>query len=243
MATKIGQKAVAQKAGVYTAEIYQGPFTSLSEFELNALPNRFVIKPIVGSGSNGVFLLEKRDGLLFDIVSKKSYPPDLNSLHSAGLSRFEGCPLIAEELIGIDGLPSVDWKVFAFFGEIGFIRQMDLRNPQKCYKMWSSKGQDLGKIDKYSLEYNSALPPPNDFEALVNAARAVSLSINTPFVRVDLYESKRGPSLGEVTFAPGSLWKHTYLQIFTPEWDRKLGEMWEEAQARLIERVGDNYIP
>ncbi|MDX1742726.1 MAG: hypothetical protein R3186_03915, partial [Ruegeria sp.] len=67
--TKIGQKEIAKKAGVKTADILQGPFETLSEFNLDALPERFVIKPIVGSGANGVFLLEKRNGQLIDILS------------------------------------------------------------------------------------------------------------------------------------------------------------------------------
>jgi hypothetical protein len=135
----------------------------------------------------------------------------------------------------------VNWKVFAFFGEVGFVRQVDLG--KDCYKMWSPDGHDLGKMDGHSFPYDSTLPPPKDFEALIGAAKAVSLSVMTPFVRVDLYESDKGLSLGEITLRPGSLWKHKYLQTFTPEWDRKLGEMWEEAEARLIERVGALYVP
>ncbi|MGX9353157.1 ATP-grasp fold amidoligase family protein [Shimia sp. W99] len=239
--TKMGQKTVAEKAGVHTAEIFQGPFDNLREFDLGSLPERFVVKPTVGSSSNGVFLLEKRDGNLFNIVSGKTYAFDLTCLNSDGLERFAGTPIIAEELIELDGLPTANWKVFAFFGEIGFVRQVDLN--AKCYKMWSERGHDLGKIDEHSFPYEADLPAPKDFDALIRAAKAVSLSIATPFVRVDLYEFDKGVSLGEVTLRPGSLWKYKYLQKFTPEWDRKLGEMWEEAEARLVEQIGENYLP
>jgi hypothetical protein len=241
--TKLGQKRVAERAGVACPKILQGPFDSLSEFSLDALPERFVIKPIVGSGSHGVFLLERRGDTLYDHLTKKSFSSDLTNLYDAGLKRFEGCPLIAEDLVEIDGAPSVNWKVFAFFGEIGLIRQVDLNNPRKCYKMWSADGRDIGKVDYHSFDYAPDLLPPRDFDAVVNAAKNVSLNILTPFVRVDLYESARGVSLGEVTLRPGSLWKHKYLQTFIPEWDRKLGEMWEDAQARLIEEVGEAYLP
>lgn len=241
--TKLGQKEIAEKAGVLTAGILQGPFDTLSEFDLDSLPEKFVIKPVVGSGSNGVFLLEKKGKQLVNLVSGESYPADLTSLHAAGLARFEGCPLIAEDLIELDDRPSLNWKVYAFFGEVGFIRQMDLSIKEKCIKIWSPQGQELGNLDRYSFKYDSTLSPPNNIEAIVEAAKAVSMNIMTPFVRVDLYESERGVHLGEVTLRPGSLWKSTYLHIFTPEWDRRLGEMWEDAQARIIEKVGENYIP
>jgi len=42
---------------------------------------------------------------------------------------------------------------------------------------------------------------------------------------------------------PSSLWKKKHFQRFTPEWDRKLGEMWEDAQVRLIQDIDDFYMP
>ena len=243
METKLGQKEIAKKAGVKTAGILQGPFNSLSEFDLDALPNKFVIKPNVGSGSNGVFLLEKKTKGLINIGSGEVYASGLADLHAAGLKDFEGCPLIAEELIELNGLPSQNWKIFAFFGELGFLRQVDLNKQKHVYKMWSPQGDDLGKIDSHSFPYDPTLPPPNDIDALVKAAKEISMQIMTPFVRVDLYESEQGPYLGEVTLRPGSLWKSKYLHIFTPEWDRKLGGMWEEAQARIIEKIDESYMP
>jgi hypothetical protein len=94
METKLGQKTVANESGVHTADILQGPFDVLSKFDLGSLPDRFVVKPVVGSGSNGVFLLEKKGDRLVNLVSQTSYPLDLNALHSAGLSKFDGVPLI-----------------------------------------------------------------------------------------------------------------------------------------------------
>lgn len=243
METKVGHKEIAKKAGVQTARTLQGPVGALSEFDIDALPEKFVIKPTVGSGMNGIFLLEKQNGALIDVVSNEKYPLDLQSLYAAGLSRFEGCPLIAEEFVEFKGVPSLNWKVFSFFGEMGFIREGDYNQADKPYKLWSPEGHDLGPIDRYGFRYDSDLPAPRDFDALIDAARKISLNIITPFVRVDLYESDKGIFLGEITLRTSSLWKKKYLQKFTPEWDRKLGEMWEEAEARIIEKVGENYIP
>lgn len=241
--TKTGQKEVAKTAGIAAAEVLQGPYATLDWFDLDALPEKFVLKPIIGSGGNGVFLLEKAEGGLRDMISGKHYPYDLNSLQVAGLAKFEGCDLIAEEFIGLENSPSLNWKFHTFFGEIGLIRQGDLSHEGKPYKLWSPEGENLGPIDSLGFPYDPDLPPPNNLDALLQAAQTISLNIMTPFVRVDLYEADDGVRLGEVTFRPSSLWKRKHLQKFTPEWDRKLGVMWEEAQARLIERVGGEYMP
>ena len=164
-------------------------------------------------------------------------------MSEVGLSRFAGVPLIAEQLIEFKTGPSLNWKVFSFFGEVGLIRQGDQSQPDKPYKLWSPSGCDLGPIDRLGFRYDSKLPSPRDLGELIDTAKNISLSVKTPFVRVDLYESDKEIFLGEVTLRPSSLWKKQHLQKFIPEWDRKLGELWEEAQARLIEQVGESYLP
>lgn len=241
--TKLGQKEIANKAGVETAAILQGPVDTLQQFNLRALPDKFVIKPIIGSGSNGVFLLEKQGAQLKELSSSKTFPMDLSSLHSAGLAKFEGCPLIAEELVELGNRPAMDWKVYAFYDQIGFIRQMVAVEGEKRHKLWSPEGDALGKIDYPKVHYDPDLPPPEDLNALLSAAKSISKVTRSPFVRVDLYEADDGVRMGEITLRPGSMWRSTTLQFHTPEWDRKLGEMWEEAQARLIEQLGETYIP
>jgi len=240
--TKLGQKDVARRAGVKTSEILQGPVDHVLEIDLAALPDKFVIKPIIGSGANGVFLLKKVQGKLVNCITNEIYEENTNSLFEAGLKNFVGCPLIAEELVELSDKPSTNWKIFAFYGEIGFIRQVELGEDIRGYKIWSASGTEIGPIDKHSFEYRADLPPPQNMQDLIEAAKLVSLNVRTPFVRVDLYELDKGVYLGEITLRPGSLWKSKYLHIFTPAWDRKLGIMWEEAQARIVEKIGEDYI-
>ncbi|MGX9350088.1 ATP-grasp fold amidoligase family protein [Shimia sp. W99] len=250
--TKIGHKRIAEKCGVRTASVLQGPVDSISEFDLEALPSKFVLKPIVGSGVNGIFFLRKQEDGLLNILTGDAYPNDLAVLRKAGLDRFDGVPLITEELLELDGSPTMNWKVFAFYGEVAFIRQIDevgffgqrnLDKPDKRYKFWSPDGQDLGKIDGHDARYDSSLPPPKDMAGILEAAKKISIGITTPFVRVDLYEADEGVYFGEATLRPGSLWKRKASSLFNPEWDEKLGIMWEEAEARLIESVDEVYIP
>ena len=241
--TKIGQKTVAEKANVKAAGILQGPFMELSEFDLDSLPDKFVIKPIVGSGADGVFLISKQNGQLIDLLNGKNYSNKLTNLYVEGLSKFSGVGFIAEQLVEFNNRPSLNWKVFSFYGEVGLIRQGDQGKPDKPYKLWSPDGRDLGPIDRLGFRYDPSLPAPRDIDKLLEAAKKISLCVKTPFVRVDLYESDDDVYLGEVTLRPSSLWKKKHFQRFTPEWDRKLGEMWEDAQVRLIQDIDDFYMP
>lgn len=250
--TKVGHKAIAEKAGIPTSRILQGPVDTLSDFDLEALPEKFVIKPIVGSGASGILFLQKKDTNLFNIVTGETIPSDLMALYSSDLDRFKDTPFIAEELLELDGRPSINWKAFSFYGEVALLRQIDVvgfygeratEGPDIRYKIWSPEGQDLGRIEGHNARYDSTLPPAKNIGAIVDAAQRVSKSMMTPFLRVDLYETDRGVYLGEVTLRPGSLWKRNASSLFFSEWDEKLGVMWEEAEARLIDEIGEIYIP
>ena len=250
--TKVGHKAIAEKAGIRTSRILQGPVDTLSDFDLEALPEKFVIKPIVGSGANGIFFLQKKDTNLLNIFTGEIYPLNLTALYSTALDRFKETPFIAEELLELEGRPSINWKAFSFYGEVALLRQIDevgfygkraTVGPDKRYKMWSPEGRELGKIEGHDARYDSTLPPATNIGAIVDAANKISKSMMTPFVRVDLYETDRGVYFGEATLRPGSLWKKKASSLFIPEWDKKLGIMWEEAEARLIDDIDETYLP
>jgi hypothetical protein len=72
---------------------------------------------------------------------------------------------------------------------------------------------------------------PNNADALVEAAKAVSLFLNRPFIRVDLYTDGNRVFFGEATPAPG----HQYYGVFrfSANFDAELGELWREGCNRL----------
>jgi hypothetical protein len=85
----------------------------------------------------------------------------------------------------------------------------------------------MGSI-KFADRLDSDLAPPIDAEALLDLAEMLPGTIGRSFVRIDLFESERGPVLGEFTPRPAS------PEIFVPEIDEMLGPPWEEAEQRLF---------
>ena len=95
------------------------------------------------------------------------------------------------------------------------------------------KKGDETKFDFFDTEWNhlpftnghpnsSHLPEkPDNFEEMLEIARKLAENINTPQVRIDLYNSKGQIYFGEITFFHWS-----GMKPFVPEeWDYKLGEM------------------
>lgn len=63
-------------------------------------------------------------------------------------------------------------------------------------------------------------------QAFREAASKVARHVPTPFVRVDLYEAQDGPVFGEITPIPAG-----GTSQFVPEWDERLGRLWDRAVA------------
>mgnify|MGYP001167134534 FL=1 len=68
-------------------------------------------------------------------------------------------------------------------------------------------------------------------EMLSIAARLSSL-LKTPFISVDMYESTRGPVVGELTPAPGGPY-YKKMYEFSQNYDIELGKAWERAEQRI----------
>lgn len=73
---------------------------------------------------------------------------------------------------------------------------------------------------------------PENWKQLLNVARRVSCIVPTPFARIDLFDSSRGPLLGEVTLTPGSFYYPNGHTLSDGE-NERLGRLWTEAKDRL----------
>jgi hypothetical protein len=78
------------------------------------------------------------------------------------------------------------------------------------------------------------LPPPQDPQALMALAQAISADLPIAFCRIDLFETGRGPVVGELTPEPGG------YQNFDAACDAYLGLWHDLAQARLaLDALGE----
>lgn len=210
---------------------------SVEEIEWERLPRSFVVKPSSGAGSKGVFLLEQRGGTLYSLAHDAVVTPGeiSNVITSAARrERYQSRDVLVEERIERTDEPGkapFDWKVYAFYGQVGLIMQRDPAQGRAAqFKYYDAEGRDLGRI-RYDRPLDPTLPAPRHPDELRRAAELLSAHIRYPFVRVDLYEDERGVVLGELTPYPGG--QHRYRTDI----DRLLGNLWEDAAVRL--RIGE----
>ena len=188
---KIGKKYLNELFGVYD---------SVSQINIDALPNQFVLKGTHGSGYN--IIVEDRSQLNIKQTKKK-----LNRFLSQNYyNKFQEViyknlkpRIIAEKYISkIDDYPVVEYKFYCYNGEPKYIyaEKKELDNIQICF---------------YDLEWNKILPQkqnpifikstfmkPNNLDEMLEVA--TKLSEGFIFMRVDLYSVGNKVTFGELTF-------------------------------------------
>jgi hypothetical protein len=127
--------------------------------------------------------------------------------------------LMVEPLIGGGGLPT-DYKFFVFNGHVEFIQvHTDRATEHKATfydRKWMPQPFTLGS---WPLDQRRLLRPKS-LGNMIDCAE--KLSLDFPFVRIDLYEIEGKPYFGEYTFFP-----EAGLGRFNPpSHDLLLGEMW-----------------
>jgi len=189
---------------------------------------RCVAKPTTGAGAIGVMALQRSGKVWRELLRGKRY--DVGSINSMTEAIAEQYPswadtwIVEEMLIGPDGKQVADEFQVHIFGEVvPFVRQRRA-GPPLAYRYWSPDGacmtDDLGKTD---LPMSKTMSRPADLGPFVAEALKVSAEFNEAnFVRVDVYDTNRGPRIGEVNGWVGT-------PQYTPEWDRRLGQLWLDA--------------
>lgn len=231
--SKTNGRALAEELGIRIPELLGGP-AALQALEF---PDRaFVVKPVNGAASRGVFPLIPKGGGNY-----------LNLFHGATTTRAEVYeaglaskkitpghpdevkhPWIIEELITRESGTKLayDWKFFVIGGKTELVWQTDhnLGNGgSRGCKWWTTDWKDAGEAaPSKTRRIDPELPPPLNGAGLLETAARVGARIAGPLVRVDLYETEHGePVFGEITphHGGGTL-------PFLPEWDRRLGIAW-----------------
>jgi hypothetical protein len=209
--------------GKYLPEIYQTSETldQLSEPKYD----RWVLKPAKGAANRGVYPVIRQGNKWFNTFEKKLMTWQ-QIIKACKNSEGTKPPYIIEQFIG-DKLP-YNWEVYCFYGEIGLIRQRQNDDRKaKFYKFYDTDFYDLGLIEPSKKDIlRPSMPLPNHAYPLLDAAKEISLLLKYPFVRLDFYDTDK-IYLGEVTMHPG------IGNNFIEEWDKKLGKMWLDAEARL----------
>ena len=228
--TKSGSRAIALRSGVAVPALLRGP-CPLDEIDWGSLPDRFVVKPDHGTASAGVLVLERQDGRYLDLLTGRHLSEDECRdaiLEGNRRSYNSSKQVIVEESLAHDGRLPTAWKVFTFVDRVGLILGLRQSPEGTVYRAYSADGTDIGAIrwDLARSAQDLGLSRP---AALVEAATSIAQSLNTPFVRVDLYDiPERRVIFGEFALRPGNS-SELHRSV-----DRRLGQLWEESQGALL---------
>lgn len=193
------------------------------DIEWEKLPKQFVLKTTHSGGNTGVVVCKDRDK--FDQQSAIKQLKD--SLKIDLYKRFREWPyknvhkcIIAEEYMDDGSGELNDYKLLCYNGRC--------RNLFVC----TERSNDV-KMDFFDREWNhlpftrihqnssKIIQEPALLKEMVKIAEKLAKAIDTPLVRIDLYDIKGHVYFGEITFFPGG-----GMEAFQPEeWDYKLGEM------------------
>lgn len=249
----LGEKAAvrtfADSIGVAQPELLAtGP--SIDDIDFAALPDRFVIKPDGLHSGQGVHLLTRigpdrfRDQMKGQEISVDFLREEYEQLRPK-LQVPAHYKVIVEEWVtgekGLVGPIPPDFKLYVFYDRVKLIQQVN-RNVKPIAIGWYDGNFRPLRIEDcmpsmpriYAVD---RLTLPRRWKDVLRMARKTSVAMQTPFTRIDIFVSDRGPLLGEVTLAPGGA---GYSYPFAPAYDRKLGKAWERAEKRLAEAKAEN---
>lgn len=200
-ADKLGMKEFLREIGFgdYLPKVL-GIYQKTNEIDLSALPDKFVLKTNHDSGS--VFICDKEKTnfssifLELDSSLKRNY-----SSNGEWVYKDIEPKIFAEEYIppfdGDDSL--IDYKLFIYDGKFkwGFSGQNRETDCRFCVFEDDFSIQDVDYI--YLRPRKDKMPrKPMHFDEMVRIAEGVGRYF--AFVRVDFYETKEGPRIGELTF-------------------------------------------
>ncbi|WP_300345379.1 ATP-grasp fold amidoligase family protein [Nesterenkonia sp.] len=202
----------------------------MSEIELT--PGT-VIKPTAGSGSKGVYLVFDSDDIFHAKDGRQFSDKSSLERHAQAILKDRSSATSAkrdswstEELVLFDRKnrrPAVDLKFWSFYGKIAFITEIS-RHPETRWDFWSPTGERIEAPGRWkATRYHGVGFEPEHLELV----KRISSEIPYPFMRIDMLRGEDELVFGEFTPRPGS------SNVFTPEWDRKMGEMWALAEIRL----------
>ncbi|WP_282027055.1 ATP-grasp fold amidoligase family protein [Limimaricola cinnabarinus] len=215
-----------------TAQIQAGPFPlqELSQ-KLGGL-DAGVIKPVQATNAWGVTPFRRTGPFSFRTLfdgEEVRMTSLLEALH-APMQRymFPNTWQIEELLVSPDGPDTVpdDFKFYAFRGTVALILQIRRGRDGARYNFRDADWQPVF-TGKYADKTDADLTAPHDPEALLGLAKSISAALPVPFCRIDLYESHRGPVVGELTPEPGG------YNLFDESTDIYLGTFHEWASAEL----------
>lgn len=201
-----------------------GVYNSFDEIDFSLLPNQFVVKDTLGSGSVSVYLVKDKNKVdLKDLektvnkwISKKNQKLDDGRewAYRAGKKHR----IIIEKYLKQKDEDLVDYKFLCFNGEPYVIAHDKARfsNHQRSY--FDVNWKKLNVKDREHAICDQVIERPENFKEMIKIAK--DLSQGFPLLRVDLYNIEGKIVFGELTCYPYS----GLVQFEPDEFDYLMGE-------------------
>lgn len=212
------RQMIGENHVIPTIDIYN----SINDIDINKLPEQFVLKTTYGGGSSGVIVCEDKNTLNWELAKKKLYRGTKHDIYKT----LKEWPyknverkIFAEKYIKHAGDLS-DYKFFCFNGRVEYCQVISDRRDNECIDFYDRNWNHQEFTGLTVFKNSDKIQPiPQNYEQMISIAE--KLSINIPFVRVDLYNVNGKIYFGEITFFPAS----GFGKFDPPEWNRKLGEL------------------
>lgn len=213
----------ARRLGVPTPETFA---KNVPTNQLKLRPGT-IIKPTAGANSRGVFLI-KEDGSLFSVKSQDTYPTLKEASRELGTELDKTRWIVEQAVLDDRGQLARDMKIYMFYGFAGIFIEIERGTGvggRSRYATYDSNFKEVTINNRYEMMEGTTVP-----RDVIPYAERLSLGSPVPFLRVDFLSGANGSYLGEITPHPGD----TYAGDLRDSVDRKLGEYFLEAEARLF---------
>lgn len=232
---KLRNYSLAQSHGVRTPRI-SGVWSIPEEVNLSAVTaERIVLKGDGGHSAQGVFPLERVNDGWRSLDGAIRFNGDVPPPEVLGPLSRARAPFFAEEFLESPSgwaIPE-DVKLYCAYGEVLQVYVMrsssdgSMERETFSSRFFDAHGESFGEIRR-GLRYDTGIEAPSQLPELVEAARHLSRAVGLPFIRVDMYATRTGPVLGELTSVPSG-----GQQSYTQGHDQLMGQAWVDADAAL----------
>ena len=229
---KLNSKYFVQKLGIKVAKlIWYGTDPALIPFE--SMPTSYVIKSTSGSRNeqvipvnNGVNMFTRKPISASEI---KSFFENLCTREE-----FKGSGIIVEEYLtaGPGHNFPMEVKLFCFGGEPFCIQHVDRWTSSYYWydKFWNPLRDQINLLGKIGAR----IKMPQNLDEIIKTGEILSKAYNSPFVRIDLYNTSEGLYFGEFTPTPVAGYARFY---YTPYANITFSRLWEKALTKQITAV------
>lgn len=243
---KLEYQNLLREEGALVPDTYH-IFDDPSSINLSRLPDEFVLKPNALTSSRGIMILHRIAGgygWWCSFTKQQYYQYQIRAIYTKWSDDYRErrgkiLKIIAEEIVKGNRRANetpLDYKFYTFNGTVKLIVQID-RNISPVGICFYNKDFELWDWEKYistNEEKVQKVKPeiPKNADEMLTLASRISKRIGNPFVSVDMYDSTKGPMIGELTRAPGGPYYGSMFKLRS-DYDKELYLAWTQASKVL----------